>query len=166
MRNLINHSQPDNIKMENQNTETANREISITKMLNAPVELVWEAWTKPDQIAKWWGPAGFTNTIHKMDVAAGGEWRLTMHGPDGKNYINKSEFIEIDPLKKIVFQHYNPNYLAAIVFEPKGKDTLMEWTAQFETAELFETVVKVFKADEGFKQNVEKLENYLNQRKK
>ena len=133
-------------------------------MLNAPIELVWEVWTNPEHIAQWWGPKGFTNTIHKMDVTAGGAWRLTMHGPDGKNYLNRSEFTEIVPFKKIVFQHYNPNYLATVFFEPHKKKTLMDWSALFETTELFETVVKVFKADKGLNENVEKLENYLRQK--
>ena len=73
-------------------------------------------------------------------------------------------FIEIVPLKKIVFQHFNPNYIATIIFEPKEKETLLEWAMLFETTELFETVIKVFKADEGLHQNVEKLENYLKQK--
>ena len=138
----------------------------ITTMLHAPVESVWEVWTNPEHIANWWGPRGFTSTIHKMDVAAGGEWRLTLHAPDGKNYPNRSTFIEIVPYKKIVFQHFNPNYIATIVFESMGKETLLEWAGLFETTELFETVVNVFKADEGLQQNVEKLENYLNQKQK
>ena len=150
--------------MDTRNSETANRAFSIRKMLPAPIDLVWEVWTNPAHIANWWGPNGFTNTIHKMDLAPGGEWRLTIHGPDGKNYPNRSEFIEIIPFKKIVFQHYNPNYLATINFEPNEKETLMEWIMEFETSELYETVVKVFKADEGFKQNVEKLENYLKEK--
>ncbi len=106
------------------------------------------------------GPNGFTNTIHTMDVTPGGEWRLTMHGPDGENYPNKSVFVEIVQHRKIVFQHFNPNYIATIVFAPKEKETIVEWTMLFETTELFETVVKVFKADEGLKQNVEKLSVY------
>ncbi len=64
-----------------------------------------------------------------------------------------------------MFQHFNPNYIATIVFESKEKETSMEWTMLFETTELFETVVKVFKADEGLDQNAEKLENYLKQKK-
>lgn len=86
---------------------------------------------------------------------------LTMHGPDGKNYPNKSVFLEIAQHKKIVFQHFKPNYIATIIFEPKGKETLMEWTGLFENTELFERVVKVFKADKGLKQNVEKLTAYI-----
>lgn len=149
--------------MEIANNDIANRALRITRMLNAPIHLVWEIWTNPEHIANWWGPSGFTNTIHKMDVMAGGEWRLTMHGPDGKNYPNKSVFKEIVVLKKIVFQHFNPNYIATVIFDPRGNETLIEWTMQFETIELFETVVKVFKADEGLIQNAEKLENYLKQ---
>ena len=150
--------------MRKANNNTANREMHITRMLNAPIDLVWEVWTNPEHIANWWGPSGYTNTIHKMEVIKGGEWRLTMHGPDGKDYPNKSMFIEIVPLKKIVFQHFNPNYIATIIFEPKEKETLLEWAMLFETIELFETVIKVFKADEGLHQNVEKLENYLKQK--
>lgn len=130
-------------------------------MLNAPVELVWKVWTNPEHIKNWWGPNGFTNSIHKMDVTEGGEWRLTMHGPDGKNYPNKSIYREIIPLKKIVYEHFNPSYISTIVFEPQEKETLMQWTQLFETTEMFETLVKVFKADEGLKQTGEKLVAYL-----
>lgn len=142
-------------------TSDTGKELCITKTLNAPIELVWKVWTNSEHIAQWWGPNGFTNTIYKMDVEPEGEWHLTMHGPDEKKYLNKSVFKEIIPLKKIMFQHFNPNYVATITFEPKGKQTLLDWTMQFETAEMFEIVVKVFRADEGLKQNVEKLEEYL-----
>jgi len=144
----------------------SNKAMSIKKTLNAPIELVWEVWTDPDQISKWWGPNGFTNTIQKMDLVPGGEWRLVMHGPDGKDYNNGSEFREIIPHKKIVFQHFNPNYLGTVIFEAKGQQTLLDWVGEFETQELYDTVVKVFKADDGLKQNVEKLENYLQQKQK
>ena len=148
--------------MEKTDNLLISKELRITKILSAPINLVWESWTNPKHIANWWSPSGFTNNIQKMEVMAGGEWRLTMHGPDGKQYPKKSKFIESVPFIKIVFHHFNPNYLATIIFEPKEKNTLMEWTMLFEITELFETVVKVFKADEGLSQNAEKLENYLN----
>ena len=149
------------MKDKTANNTITNRELHVTKLLNASVESVWEVWINPEHIANWWGPNGFTNTIHTMDLTAGGEWRLTMHGPDGKNFPNKSIFVEIVPVKKIAFQHFNPNYIATIVFTPEGKETLLDWTMKFETPELYETVVKVFKADVGLKQNVEKLTAYL-----
>ncbi|MXV52648.1 polyketide cyclase [Pedobacter sp. HMF7647] len=147
--------------MEQPKIAPTNKGISIKKTLNAAIDLVWEVWTNPGHIANWWGPTGFTSTIHKMEVIAGGEWRLTMHGADGKKYPNRSVFKEIILFEKIVFDHFNPNYVATIVFTSKENETLIEWTMEFETAELFETVVKVFKADEGLNQSVEKLEGYL-----
>ena len=89
--------------MENKNDSTADRELLITRTLNAPIELVWEAWTNPEHLAKWWGPNGFTNSISKMDMKPGGEWNLIMHGPDGTDYKNKSIFKEIIKHKKIVY---------------------------------------------------------------
>src|ERR1700733_3959863 len=84
--------------MEKKESNTADREIRISRLLNAPIELVWEVWTNPEHIKNWWGPNGFTNTIHSMDMKKGGEWNLTMHGPDGTDYKNKTIF------KKIVFK--------------------------------------------------------------
>ena len=145
------------------NSSTKDREIIISRTLNAPVELVWEAWTNPEHIANWWGPNGFTNTITKMDLIPGGEWLLVMHGPDGTDYKNKSIFKEIVPHKKIVFEHIAPNFIATIDFEAQGEKTHLNWHMLFETAEEFIRVVKTFKADEGLKQNIEKLSDYLTQ---
>jgi uncharacterized protein YndB with AHSA1/START domain len=142
-------------------SNTKDREISITRTLNAPVDLVWEAWTTPEHIAQWWGPNGFTNTISKMDMQPGGEWLLVMHGPDGTDYKNKSIFREIIPHKKIVFDHVAPNFTATIEFEAQADTTLLKWHMLFESAELFIQVVKTFKADEGLKQNVEKFQAYV-----
>lgn len=141
----------------------ASREMRITRTLKAPVELVWEVWTKPEHIMNWWGPDGFTNTIHKMDFREAGEWKLTMHGPDGTDYANRSIFREIIPLKKIVFEHFNPHFITTVIFESSGNETFMDWTALFDTSEMRDIVVKAHNAEEGQKQNVEKLEQYLSQ---
>jgi uncharacterized protein YndB with AHSA1/START domain len=146
---------------KNLNTDTSDREFRISRLLNAPRELVWKVWTEPDHIKNWWGPNGFTNTIFTMDVKAGGEWDFIMHGPDGADYKNKSIYKEIVKPEKIVFTHIAPNFQATITFEEQGNKTLLTWGMLFETAEEFERVIKVFKADEGQKQNVIKLENYL-----
>ncbi len=141
--------------------EISSRVISIIRILNAPVELVWKAWTEPEHIKNWWGPNEFTNTIHKMDFQVGGEWNLTMHGPDGTNFPNRSIFKEIIPNKKIVFEHFNPHFFTTVLFESKGVKTLINWSLLFDTAEMRETVIRAHKADEGLKQNIEKLEKYL-----
>ncbi|MCR8557631.1 SRPBCC domain-containing protein [Mucilaginibacter sp. BJC16-A38] len=148
--------------MENKKSSTHDRELHITRTLNAPVELVWEAWSKPEHIANWWGPNDFTTTISTMDMVPGGEWNLVMHGPDGKDYINKSIFKEIIPLKKIVYEHTSyPWILATIDFEERGEQTFISWHMLFASHEDFIEVVKVYKADVGQRQNVDKLEVYL-----
>jgi uncharacterized protein YndB with AHSA1/START domain len=141
---------------------TANRELRISRLLNAPIELVWEAWTKPEHLRQWWGPNGFTNTISKMDVVENGFWELVMHGPDGTDYKNKSIFKEVIKYKKIVYEHITgPKFIATIAFEPVGNKTQMTWHMLFPTREEFIQTVETFKADEGLKQNVDKLEEYL-----
>ena len=152
--------------MENKKSSTHDRELIISRTLNAPVELVWEVWTNPEHLVNWWDPNGFTNTITKMDMVPGGEWDLVMHGPDGTDYKNKSVFKEIIPNKKIVYEHISPSFIATINFEEQGKQTLINWHMLFETAEEFIQVVKTFKADEGLKQNIEKLNVYLEERLK
>jgi len=149
--------------MAQEKSSTADRELRISRTLNAPVELVWEVWTNPEHIKNWWGPNGFTNTILKMEVRVGGEWLLTMHGPDGTNYPNKHVFKEIIPLKKIVMQHFNPNFLTTVEFEDLGGKTQLNWCGLFESSEAMAVVVKAHKADEGMKQNVEKLGKYLSE---
>ena len=147
--------------MENK-TSTHDRELLISRKLDAPVELVWEAWTNPEHIANWWGPNGFTNTISTMNITPGGEWNLVMHGPDGTDYKNKSIFKEVVPFKKIVYEHISaPHFIATVNFEEQGEQTLINWHMLFDTAEQFIQVVKTFKADEGLKQNIEKLNAYL-----
>jgi uncharacterized protein YndB with AHSA1/START domain len=148
--------------MENKKSSTQDRELRISRKLNAPVELVWEVWTNPQHIANWWGPNGFTNTITKMEVTPGGEWDLVMHGPDGTDYKNKSIFKEVIPFKKIVYEHVSsPSFVATVEFEEQGEQTLINWHMLFATAEQFIQVVKTFKADEGLKQNIDKLNVYL-----
>ncbi len=142
-------------------TETKSRTLRTTGIFKTPIALMWEVWTNPNHILNWWGPTGFTTTINKMEVKEGGEWNLTMHGPEGANYPNRSVFKEIVPFKKIVFEHFNPHFMTTVVFESKGDETLIEWSLLFDTAEMHDIVVKAHKADEGQKQNMEKLEKYI-----
>jgi uncharacterized glyoxalase superfamily protein PhnB/uncharacterized protein YndB with AHSA1/START domain len=148
--------------MANQESNTVDREIRLTRLVDAPVKLVWEVWTNPEHIKEWWGPSGFTNTITKMDVQENGEWDSIMHGPDGTDYKNRSIFREIVKHKKIVYEHISsPKYLATISFQARGKKTLIDWQMVFESKEQLIQVVKTFKADEGLRQNMEKLGHYL-----
>ncbi|MBL7932330.1 MAG: SRPBCC domain-containing protein [Bacteroidia bacterium] len=140
---------------------TKNRELRMIRIFKAPIKLMWEVWTDPKHITNWWGPNGFTSTIHEMDFREGGEWKLTMHGPDGTNYPNRSVFKEIVPFKKIVFEHFNPHFITTVVFESKGEETEVNWSLLFDTEEMKDIVVKAHKADEGQKQNFDRLEKYI-----
>jgi uncharacterized protein YndB with AHSA1/START domain len=148
--------------MTNQYENTADREISVSRTLNAPIDLVWKVWTDPEHIKNWWGPDGFTNTISQMDVTPGGEWHLVMHGPDGTDFKNKSVFKEVVPHEKLVYEHVSaPKFLATVTFESHGDKTYLHWNMLFETREQFLRVIKTFKADKGLEQNIQKLEAYL-----
>src|ERR1700748_902608 len=122
--------------MQNAKSNTQDRELIISRLLDAPVELVWEVWTSPEHIANWWGPDGFTTTITIMNINPGGEWNLVMHGPDGTDYKNKSIFKEVIPFKKIVYEHISaPKFIATITFEKQGGQTMLTWHMLFETVE-------------------------------
>ncbi|GAC1422992.1 MAG: SRPBCC family protein [Flavisolibacter sp.] len=148
--------------MQNKENSTKDRELLLSRELNAPIELVWKAWTEPEHISQWWGPNGFTNTITRMDVHPGGQWNLVMHSPDGTDYGNKSVFIEIVKYKKIVYNHISgPKFLATIEFDARGDKTAIKWHMLFESKEELSKVIKTFKADQGLKENIEKLNNYI-----
>lgn len=151
--------------MQTNESSTADREIRLSRVLNAPVELVWEVWSDPEHLKNWWGPNGFTNTITRMDMRPEGEWHLIMHGPDGKDYNNRSVFKEVVACKRIVYDHVSgPRFVATVEFTAIGDKTQIDWHMLFESREEFVQVVKTFKADEGLVQNVDKLSSYLETR--
>jgi uncharacterized protein YndB with AHSA1/START domain len=90
----------------NANKDTSDREIVFTRTFDAPCELVFEAWTDPKHLMQWWGPNGFTNTIHEINVKPGGIWRFIMHGPDGVNYSNKIIYDEVVAPERLVFRKF------------------------------------------------------------
>jgi len=149
--------------MTSTNTSTTDRELFVERVFDAPIELVWQMFTDPNHIKNWWGPNGFTNTIFDMDVRPGGIWDFVMHGPDGTDYKNKSMYKEVVKPNRIVFEHLSrPKFTATITLTAQGKKTHLRWHMLFETAEEFQRTVKTFKADEGLKQNIVKLDEYLN----
>ncbi|MEO0827787.1 MAG: SRPBCC family protein [Cyanobacteria bacterium J06642_9] len=77
-------------------------EIVITRVFNAPRELVFQVWTEPDHIAQWWGPKGFTTRVTELDLRPGGTWRYVMTSPEGKEYPVKGVFREIIPPERLV----------------------------------------------------------------
>ncbi len=142
------------------NTNTADREIVTTRVLDAPRELVFKAWTDPDQLVQWWGPKGFTNTFHEFDMRPGGIWRFVMHGPNGVDYQNKSVFVEVVNPKRIVFDHVSgPRFQVVATFAEQAGKTKLTFRMRFESAAECDKV-KAF-AVEGNEQNFDRLEAQL-----
>jgi uncharacterized protein YndB with AHSA1/START domain len=128
--------------------------IQITRLYDAPVKAVWEAWTDTDQVAKWWGPRGFTITTHSKDLKPGGHWNYTMHGPDGVDYPNKTKYFEVEKYAKLVYDHGGndeqaPLFRVTVLFsEFKGK-TKMDMSMAVATPEAAEELRKFIKKAGG-----------------
>ncbi len=128
--------------------------IDITRIYDAPVKVVWEAWTDPKKAAKWWGPRGFTITTHSKDFRTGGSWAYTMHGPDGVDYPNKAHYLEVETNKRLVYDHganddHPALFQVTVNFsESKGK-TKMEMSMALATPEAAEETRKFIKKAGG-----------------
>lgn len=93
-------------------------EIVSTRIVHAPIAMVYTAWTDPDHLKNWWGPAGFTNTFNEFDLRPGGKWRFIMHGPGKGNYANECEFIKIEKPVLIAWKrHSKPIFQVVATFE-------------------------------------------------
>jgi uncharacterized protein YndB with AHSA1/START domain len=112
-------------------------EIVSSRVLAAPRARVYEAFSDSAQLARWWGPKGFRNTFHEFDLRAGGVWRFTMHGPDGTDYDNLKEFLEVVPGERIVSTHGSEahRFRMSMCYVDLGAETLLTWRMSFATAE-------------------------------
>ncbi len=97
---------------------TPETEIVTTRIFQYPIELAFRAWSEPEQLKKWWGPNGFTNTFIEFDFKVGGRWKFIMHGPDKGNYENECEFIKIEKPTCIAWKRYSkPHFQVLVKFE-------------------------------------------------
>lgn len=148
-------------------SSTADREVVITRRFEAPRDLVWRAVTEAAHVVQWWGPNGFTTTIHEMDVRPGGIWRFIMHGPDGTDFPNKVVFTEVARPERLAYLHSDGTedglrFEVTIVFEALGDDeTRMTMTSIFPTAAMLQDVEAKHQAIEGGRQHVQRLADYL-----
>ena len=112
-------------------------EIYSSRELKAPIEIVYEAFSNPAHLSKWWGPNGFTNTFHEFDLRSGGKWVLTMHGPEKGNYENSSVFKIVEPFKVIKWQRISkPLFEMEVVFKKlSDSETEISFRMIFETEE-------------------------------
>jgi len=132
----------------------SSNEIRITRVYDAPVRAVWDAWTIPEQVEQWWGPRGFTLTTHSKDLRAGGSWRYTMHGPDGVDYPNVTTYHVVEPHKKLVYDHGATDdrpalFRVTVTFKDTNGATTMEMISSFASAEVAAEMAKFIKRAGG-----------------
>lgn len=146
---------------------TSDREIVITRTYDAPPERVFDAFTSPEKIARWWGPNGFTTTTHEMDVRPGGTWRFVMHGPDGTDYPNRIDYIDVVRPLRLVYRHYDdePNpeieFESTVTLEPRGQGTALTLRMVFSSPEERDRVARESGAIEGGQQTLARLAMFL-----
>lgn len=148
-------------------SDTADRELVITREFDAPRALVFDAWTDAKHLAKWWGPNGFTTTTHTIDVRPGGQWRFVMHGPDGRDYQNLITYLEILRPERLVYQHggdaadvEDVRFQTTVTFEAVGAKTRVTLRMVFPSAEERDRVVREYGAEEGGRQTLGRLAEY------
>lgn len=145
--------------------EIAEREVVLSRLFDASRDVVFEAWTNPKHVAQWWGPDGFTLTIHEMDVRPGGVWRFIMHGPDGVDYPNKIVYTSVDKPELLAYIHSDDggelSFEGTITFEARGGQTEVTMRSLFPTPAARQLVVEKHGAIEGGKQHLARLAEHL-----
>ena len=143
---------------------TTGRELVMTRDFDAPRELVFKAFTDPKHLGKWWGPRGFSTTIHEMDARPGGMWRFMMHGPDGTDYPNRITYLEVVPPERLLYDHGTDDepkqFRVTVTFVEQGGKTRLTMRSLFPSVEACERV-KGFGAVELGQQTLEKLAEHL-----
>ncbi len=117
--------------------------ITLTRVYDAPLQAVWEAWTNPEEVAQWWGPRGFTITHHSHDLRTGGHWHYTMHGPDGTDYETTTQYLEVVPGQRLVYDHGGhkdrpPLFRVHALFTERNGRTQLDMSMTFATPEVAE----------------------------
>jgi len=148
-------------------SSSADREVLITRIINAPRDLVFGAWVDSKHADKWMGPTGYTTVTQSMDVRPGGMWRFTMTGPQGV-FPNRVTYIEVEKPSRLVYKHGSDKdndpdaFEVTVTFEELADNkTHITMRSIFPSAEARDAVVKQFKAIEGGYQTLERLEKLL-----
>mgnify|MGYP001158832714 CR=1 FL=1 len=126
-------------------TTSRSNVISLTRVYDAPLSAVWDAWTQADAVAQWWGPRGFTLTTHSRDLRTGGHWHYTMHGPDGTDYENTTQYLEVVPLQRMVYDHGGhrdrpPLFRVNVLFTEREGRTQLDMSMTLATPEAAEQI--------------------------
>ena len=113
--------------------------LTLRRVLDATPEQIWKAWMTPELLQQWFAPRPWTISDVNLDPRPGGVFNFVMHGPDGKDYPNESEFVEIVPDSKIRLKHVNlPHYDLSISLDARPGGTLVSWVGVFENEKFAE----------------------------
>lgn len=139
--------------------------ISLTRVYDAPLQAVWDAWTIPEEVAQWWGPRGFSLTTHSRDLRTGGHWHYTMHGPDGTDYENTTQYLEVVPRQRMVYDHGGhkdrpPLFRVTALFTERDGRTQLDMSMAFATPEIA-TEMRGFIKKAGGEATWDRLAEYL-----
>src|SRR5690348_4106741 len=145
---------------------TAGREIVISRVIDAPRALVFEAFTRVRHLSRWWGPDGFTTTTRSFEFRVGGVWDFVMHGPDGTDYQEWIMWQEIVLPERIALLHGesrdDPNaFTSVLTFEAAGEQTRIVMRTVFRTKELRDEAVEKYHAIQGGEQTLHHLATYV-----
>jgi uncharacterized protein YndB with AHSA1/START domain len=148
---------------------TADREVVIERVFNAPRELVFQAFTDPEHVDAWWGPKGFTTTTDVRDVRPGGSWTFMMVSAEGVEFENHIDYLEVEVPERLLYDHGTrpglpPHFRVEVVFKAEGNRTRLTMRSTFPTAEARDYVVREFNAVEGGNQTLDRLERHLAER--
>jgi uncharacterized protein YndB with AHSA1/START domain len=158
------------VMLKHRASEAAN-EIVVSRLIGAPREAVFDAFTDGRHISNWWGPKGFTTTTKEMDVRPGGVWRFTMHGPDGRDYKNVIRYTEVTRPERIAYDQGGEDetadfqFRSLVTFAPQGGKTEVSIRLTFPTAAMRNEVVSKYGAIEGGHDTLERLDAHVMQKK-
>ncbi|MDC0708699.1 SRPBCC family protein [Stigmatella sp. ncwal1] len=147
-------------------SSTADREIILSRVLDAPRELVFDAWTDPAHVAQWWGPDGYSTQVHQMEVKAGGTLRFLLTGPDGTKFPDRITYREVVRPERLVYRHGSDvdddpeAFEVTVTFEAQGQKTRLTMHSVFPSVQECQRV-KAFGAVELGQQTLAKLAAFV-----
>src|SRR5437588_5152071 len=164
-------------QLNNTDVDTRDRELVLTRIFDAPRELVYKVWTDPQHVSKWWGPSVFTNPVCEIDLRPGGTYLYVMRSPEGMDFPVQGKFIEIVDNERIVYSHdmfeqqdfwkmmlgksvtsvdfSTLQLMITVTFEDHGNKTKLALITRFVSNDLRDAMLKMQMA-EGWTESLEK----------
>jgi uncharacterized protein YndB with AHSA1/START domain len=144
--------------------DRTSRSVIATRVLDAPRERVWKAYTDPEQVAQWWGPPGSTIETHEIDVSPGGTWRATLHGAYG-DYEQKMTYVAVQEPQVLAYLYGDPSApghaFTMVELADEGDKTTVTVTINFASAEERRRMLEENGAQQGLEMALDQLANYV-----